>query len=64
MKKLLCALLSLALLLGVASAETKETAIVLGETITVNGAPITGDSAAPVYLAHQVEAHGDVPAAL
>lgn len=62
MKKLLVVILSLALLLSVAVAQDPETVIVLGETITVNGAPITQDAAAPVYLAYVVEAHSDVPA--
>ena len=62
MKKLLAVLLSLALLLSVAAAEGAETAIVLGETVTVNGAAITEDVTAPVYLAYVVETHGDVPA--
>ena len=65
MKKLLAALLSLCLLLPLAAAEeTEETLIVLGEAITVNGEAIPEDASAPVYLAHVVEAHGDVPAEL
>ncbi len=64
MKRLLIILLSLALLLSTAAAQEAETTIVLGNEMTVNGAPITEDAAAPVYLAHQVEVHGDVPAEL
>ena len=65
MKKLLAALLSLCLLLPLAAAEAEEeTLIVLGEAITVNGEAIPEDASAPVYLAHVVEAHGDVPAEL
>ena len=61
MKKMLAILLTLALLLTVAVAQDQETTIVLGDVITVNGAPITEDAAAPVYLALVVEEHKDVP---
>ncbi len=61
MKKLLAVLLSLCLLMACVSAEAADTVIVLGETITVDGAPITEDAAAPVHLALVNEKHGDVP---
>ncbi|MBQ8201914.1 MAG: carbohydrate-binding domain-containing protein [Clostridia bacterium] len=65
MKKIIAMLLTLCLLLSLAAAEIAETLIVLdGENITVNGAAITGDSAASVYLARKVETHEDVPAEL
>lgn len=41
-----------------------ETAIVLGEQITVNGAVITQDTSAAVYLDHRIETHEDVPGEL
>ena len=65
MKKRLILLLFLCLLLTLACAEAPaETVITLGDTITVNGEPITEDVSAPVYLARVVEVHGDVPADL
>ena len=65
MKKLLALLAALFLLATMASAETDaETCIILGDTITVGGGVIPEDAAAPVYLAHVVETHGDVPAEL
>lgn len=60
MKKLIGAVLMLCLLLTVAAAETTETVIVLGDTITVNGTAITEDASDAVYLAHVVETHEDV----
>lgn len=64
MKKFLSLILSLSLLLTLAAAETAETAIVLGDEITVSGAAITEDATGVVYLAHVVETHEDVPAEL
>ena len=65
MKKMLALLVGFCLLLTLASAEQPaQTVIALGETITVNGAAITEDVTAPVYLTRVVEKHGDVPAAL
>lgn len=64
MKKLLSILLTLCLLLACAAAESAETIITLGETILVNGAAITEDTSAPVYLDHKIETHKDVPADL
>ncbi|MBQ2953392.1 MAG: carbohydrate-binding domain-containing protein [Clostridia bacterium] len=63
MKKFLALFLMFALLLTMASAReaAEETVIVLGETVTVNGAPITEDTTAPVYMAYVVELHSDVP---
>ncbi|MBQ7305785.1 MAG: carbohydrate-binding domain-containing protein, partial [Clostridia bacterium] len=62
MKKLLVLLMTMALLLTSAAAEAPaETLIHLGETITVDGQPITEDTAAPVHLTHVVETHADVP---
>ena len=63
MKKLLAYLLCVLLLPAWSAAET-ETLIHLGDTILVNGAAISEDPAAAVYLARQTETHGDVPAAL
>lgn len=60
MKKLISTVLMLCLLLTAAVAETTETAIVLGDTITVNGTAITEDASAAVYLAHAAETHEDV----
>jgi len=62
-KKLLVLLLSAFLLLGCAAAEA-ETVIQLGETILVNGGPISEDAAGAVYLVRQIETHSDVPAEL
>lgn len=64
MKKLVTMFFSLCLLLTLAVAEMPETVIVLGDEITVNGAAVTEDTAQPVYLAHVVEKHDDVPAEL
>lgn len=61
MKKLLSILLTCCLLLACAAAEEAETVITLGETILVNGAAITEDASAPVYLDHKIETHKDVP---
>ena len=62
MKKLLVLLMTMALLLTSAAAEAPaETLIHLGETITVDGQPITEDVTAPVHLTHVVETHADVP---
>lgn len=61
MKKLLSILLAFCLLLACAAAEEAETIITLGETILVNGAAITEDASAPVYLDHKIETHKDVP---
>lgn len=63
MKKLLAYLLCVFLLPAWSAAET-ETLIHLGDTILVNGAAISEDPAAAVYLARQTETHGNVPAAL
>lgn len=60
MKKGICFLLSLCLMLCCASAEAQETVIVLGETITVNGSAIGEDPSAAVYLEHRTETHSDV----
>ena len=65
MKRLLALLVALFLMGSMAVAETDaETCTILGDTITVGGGIITEDAAAPVYLAHVVETHGDVPAEL
>ena len=64
MKKFLAMLLTACLLLTMASAETAETTIVLGDAITVNGEVIREDETAAVFLTHSVETHEDVPAAL
>ena len=64
MKKLFVCLMCLLLCLGCAGAEEVQTLIELGETILVDGAAIGEDPAAKVYLARQVEIHGDVPAEL
>lgn len=64
MKKLLSILLTFCLLLACAAAEEAETVITLGETILVDGAAITEDASAPVYLDHKIETHKDVPADL
>ena len=63
MKKLLSLLLGLCLLCTLVVAETAaaETLITLGETVLVDGAAITEDTTAPVYLALVVEEHSDVP---
>ena len=63
MKKIVSLLLALCMLLAltVTTAEEAETVIVLGETITVNGAPITEDPTAPVYMAYVIETHEHVP---
>lgn len=62
MKKFLVWLVCAALLLTSALAEAPaETLIQLGDTITVNGQPITEDTTAPVHLTHAVETHEDVP---
>ena len=63
MKKFL-AMLLLCMVWTVVAAETPETVVVLGDAITVNGTAITEDETAPVYLAHVVETHEDVPAEL
>ena len=63
MKKFIPMILMLCLLLSVAVAEEMEatdTVIVLGDTITVDGAAITEDASAAVYLVHVVETHEDV----
>lgn len=64
MKKLLCFLLTLCLLLACAAAGSAETVITLGESILVDGAAIPEDSSAPVYLAHRVETHPGVAESL
>lgn len=64
MKKILALLLGLCLLMTLAAAEGQETQITLGDTIMVNGAPITENAENPVYLAHAVETHEDVSAEL
>lgn len=62
MKKLISLLLCLCLLFGCALAESSaETAIVLGDEITVNGSAISEDTASIVYLDHVIETHEDVP---
>ena len=63
MKKLVSLLVALCMLLALAAttAEEAETVIVLGETVTVNGAPITEDPTAPVYMAYVIETHEHVP---
>ncbi len=63
MKKFLALFLCIfCLLLPQTMAEESETVIILSnDEITVNGAAITEDAAAPVYLAHQIETHEDVP---
>ena len=66
MKRLCLVLLTLCALMGaMALAESDETAIVISEAgITVNGAEIPEDDAAPVYLSRVTETHADVPEAL
>ena len=64
MKKLLCILLTLCLLLACAAAGSAETIITLGESILVDGAAITEDPSAPVHLAHKVETHPGVAESL
>ena len=68
MKKILLLVLCLGLLCGCAAQggtqDDGATAIVLGETIEVNGEAIGEDAAAPVYLSYVVETHEDVPAEL
>ena len=62
MKKFLALLLSLCMMLCCTYAENDaETVIDLNNGITVNGAPITEDPTAPVYLALVVETHEHVP---
>ena len=62
MKKLVSLFLSLCLLMTLAVAEAPVvTVIELGETVLVNGEPITEDTTAPVYVAYVVEEHKDVP---
>ncbi len=63
MKRLLIWLLSLCLLTACATAESaaSEVQIVLGETITADGAPITDDTSARVHLVLVNEKHSDVP---
>lgn len=60
MKKL-CLVLLLCLLLPGALAEESETQILLGETIMVDGMPITEAAHPGVQLAYQTELHDDVP---
>ena len=59
-RKIAIGLLAAALMLPVCLAEG-ETAIVLGEEITVNGAAIGQDASAAVYLDTRIETHEDVP---
>lgn len=63
MKKMIVWILGLSLLFGCAAAETTvETKIVLSDgAITVNGAAITEDETAAVYLDYVIETHEDVP---
>ena len=63
MKKL-CVCLLITLMLFACAAAAEETTIQLGETIRINGAVITEDPAAPVYLARKNETHSDVPGEL
>ena len=63
MKKLLLLMLALCVLMCCACAENDvETVINLDNGVTVNGAPITEDPSAKVYLAMVVETHEHVPA--
>lgn len=55
-----CMLVMALFLMSSCLAET-ETSILLGENITVNGAAISEDAAAAVYLSRRVETHEDVP---
>lgn len=66
MKRLCLVLLMLCALMGaMALAEDDGTAIVISEAgITVNGAEIPEDDAAPVYLSRVTKTHADVPEAL
>ena len=62
MKKLLSLLILSLLLFGVcALAEGTENSITLGETLLINGEPISDDSSAPVYLSLEAQTHEDVP---
>ena len=63
MKKFLMFLLSAFLLLGCAAAEG-ENVIRLGETILVNGKPISADATGAVHLVRKTETHSDIPAEL
>lgn len=62
LKRIIACACCFCLLLSGAWAQEAEMQIVLGESvITVNGAEITEDVNADVYLAYQVETHEDVP---
>ena len=62
MKKLLSLLILSLLLFGAcALAEGTETTITLGETILINGEPISDDPSAPVCLSLEAQTHEDVP---
>lgn len=63
MKKVFVCCVCMLFLLGCAAAEA-ETLIQLGETILVNGQPISEEEGAAVYLARVTETHSDVPAEL